>query len=983
MSPNIRFIPADQPFAATLAGHLLHRAGDDPLLLARLRVLLPTRRACRTMREIFLDRSDGRPLLLPRLQPVGDTEEAELALADDPILAQAMLDLPPAMPARRRLILLARAVIRMESAPTGFDQALALAEDLARLLDQMQTRGVGLDALDTLVEGEHARHWEITTRFLRVLSEVWPAILAAEGMIDAADRRDRLLRLTAAHWRASPPHLPVIAAGATGTIPAIAGLLAVIAELPLGMVILPGLDAGIDAADWAALEPTHPQAGLKNLLATLGIDRSDIAPLDGAGASARVTLAREMMRPAATSGQWSALADQGASLAPALMNLTRCDCADIEEEAKVIALIFRATLERPGRTAALVTPDRELARRVAGLCRRWGLAIDDSAGRPLKETPAGHFLRLVGRCGATRLAPVDLLALLRHRHCAPAAAGRAAVAALEKHALRGSKPPPGFAGLRQRLAQAERRKAHAMDEIEDARRLVDRLQEALDTLLRLCGSGAHPASLWLDCHLRAVEALGPRGDDGASLLWQGEDGEAAAALLADLAGQADILPPLDAAGWMATLTRLMGIEALRPRYGTHARLAILGRLEGRLIQADTVVMGSLNEGMWPAEPSPDPFLSRPMRRQAGLPPPEEAIGEAAHDFVQNFCAGTIVMTRSLRQGGAPTTPSRWLQRLDTVLLAADAGLRPDGGSWIALARGMDRPEVVRGIQRPAPCPPVAARPRNLPVTAIANWLNDPYSVYAKYILDLKPLEPLERAPDAASRGLFLHAVLNDFVAAHRDTLPPDAARVLRDLGDLHLRDLADGSGFWMYWLPRFDRIVGWIVGHEAEWRGLARNVAVEVRGETVLQGPAGPFTLTARADRLDRLAAGGMAVIDYKTGSGWSSSGMKTGREPQLPLEGLILERGGFPGQAGPVRYLGYWKLTGGAVEGEIEALAGDDAAAAVASSLAGLEALIAAYDDPGRAYLSLPDPRRAPRFQDYAHLARVQEWTVAGEAEE
>jgi ATP-dependent helicase/nuclease subunit B len=352
--------------------------------------------------------------------------------------------------------------------------------------------------------------------------------------------------------------------------------------------------------------------------------------------------------------------------------------------------------------------------------------------------------------------------------------------------------------------------------------------------------------------------------------------------------------------------------------------------------------------------------------------------------VQGFLAKTVVLTRSLRQDAAPTVPARWLQRLDTVLQAARIDPARLGQSEIpglALARAMDRADDVRPASRPAPSPPVASRPRELPVTAIETWLQDPYAIYAKYVLKLRKLDPLERSPDAAARGMFLHDVLNDFITAHKTELPADAARILTDLGHKHFENLADDSGFWRYWLPRFDRIASWLAGHEAAWREQARPGIVETKGQIMLQGPQGPFTLTARADRIDHLKAGGAAIIDYKTGGAWAAKAMIEGKAPQLPLEGLILDHNGFPGIAGPASLLTYWKLTGGPEAGKPTSIEGDDVRAAIDNAKAGLEALIAAYDDPSMPYFSLPDPERKPRFQDYAQLARVQEWSVADDA--
>lgn len=993
MTQSVFNIPSGVPFARSLAAGLLAEARGDPLALTRVRVLLPTRRACRVARDAFLRQSGGRPLLLPRLQPLGDVEEEELAigLAGRRLMAD-IAALPPAMPPLRRRLLLARLVGQAKDFSAGQDLALVLADDLGRLMDQVHTEGLDFSALPALVDEKFAAHWQKTTEFLEILSKAWPAILQEEGAIDAADRRNRLLRLLAAHWAESPPQGEIVAAGSTGSIPAAADVLGVVARMERGRLVLPGLDQAMDEAGWAAIDDTHPQATLKTLLDQIGCPRAAVRPwlflTDDSQASRRI-LASELMRPAATTDRWNALSAMRSEISQALNGIERLDCETQEDEARAIALIFRKTLEEDGKTAALVTPDRRLARRVIAACRRWGLVVDDSAGQPLHETGTGLYLRLVAQACIGHLSPGALLAMLRHDLCSMGLDhGRLEylTGCAERTLLRGPKPPPGFAGLRNRAVSRLAERPGNAAETKHALDLVNGLEPALSPLLELCDGAEHPAELWVRHHLQAAETLAASADKaGTDRLWQGDAGEAAARFFAGLLEQSAVLPPFDAEGYLSALTVLMAGVTVRPRYGTHPRLAILGQLEARLLHADTVILGGLNEGVWPPDPGHDPWMSRPMRKAFGLPPPERSIGLAAHDFVQGFCAQHSVLTRCLRLDNAPTTPARWLQRLDTVLQASGIGLPAPSVPWDSLAAAMDRSAVPAPCRRPEPRPPLDRRPAALPVTQIETWLQDPYSIYAKYILGLRRLDDLERAPDASSRGMFLHHVLNDFARDYPDALPEDAARVLTDRGYRHFQSLMDDSGFWRYWLPRFGRIAHWLARHESKWRQTAKPVKTEVAGAVALDAAGGPFTLTARADRIDRMKAGGYAIIDYKTGgAGLSAAAMKNGRAPQLPLEGLILNGGGFgEGARGRTDYLGYWKLTGGVREGDEITITGEDVDAAIEAARQGLMALILAFRDPATPYLSLPDPERVPRFQDYAHLARVQEWSVADDAAE
>ncbi|MBI1206419.1 MAG: double-strand break repair protein AddB [Azospirillum sp.] len=984
-------IPAGVPFVDALASGILDRVGHEPLALAGCTVLLPTRRACRSLREAFLRRADGKPLLLPMLSPLGDIDAEGIGLQEEalPGLTEA-LTLTPALSGLRRQLLLTRTILAMPDIGRTPAQAARLAADLARLLDEVQTERLGFDRLARLVPDEHAEHWQITLAFLGILTERWPELLAEQGAVDPAQRRNRLLAAQAALWRQLPPAGWVIAAGSTGSIPATADLLKVVAGLPLGAVVLPGLDQDSDDPSWQRLEETHPQWGLARLLRHLEIDRAAVrlwqaeaAPADPPGAgvtqAARRRLIAEALRPAATTEEWRALAGIEAR---ALDGLTRLDCPGAREEAGVIALLMRQTLETPGKTAALITPDRALARRVAGALGRWGIATDDSGGVPLAETAVGSFLRLAAAAVAERYAPVPLLALLKH----PLAAGgqaaaefRASVRALERAVLRGPRPDQGITGLLAALAEVE---DDRFDDDSARPRLIlwvqglERLLAPLDAALTV---GGDLASL-LRGHIAAVEALAASDDQGgANRLWRHDDGEAMAALVAELAAAAGDFPDVSGTDYPALFEVLLAGRVVRPRFGRHPRLTILGPLEARLLRADRVILGGLNEGTWPAEPPVDPWLSRPMRRDFGLPAPERQVGLAAHDFAQLAAAPEVILTRALRVDGTPTVPSRWLSRLDAVLRAAglDGRIDQDTAHWLAWLRALDEPAAVTPIAPPEPRPPVAARPRQLSVTEIETWMRDPYAIYARHVLGLRALEPIAADPGALERGQFIHQALEAFVRAWPGAMPADALDALLGCGRAAFGDLLARPEVWAFWWPRFERIARWFVEFERGRRATIRPLATEAGGRIEFDGRAGPFRLIAKADRIDRLPDGGLMIIDYKTGAIPSPAEIALGFAPQLPLEAAIAETGGFgTALSGPVAALAFWRLGGGDPAGEEKPVKGD-LAALTEQAHGGLERLIWVFDDPATPYRSQPRPSQAPRFSDYEHLARVQEWSA------
>ncbi len=980
-------IPAGVAFADALAAGLLERAEPDPLALAEMLVLLPTRRACRTLREAFLRRSKGRPILLPRMRPLGDLDADELLFAD-PTSAEGLgdLDLPPTIAPLRRRLLLAQ-LIRASRGPTHgpgalpADQALGLADALASLLDQVHTERLDFAKLADLAPDAFAAHWQITLDFLRVITENWPAILADEGAVDPADGRNALLTAQALAWRNNPPGFPVIAAGSTGSIPATADLLACIRDLPQGAVVLPGLDRSLPDDANERLEPPHPQHGMVRLLHGLGLTPSQVGEWPLAAdlappSAARAQLVNLAFAPATETDRWLTTEIDAPA---ALRGVRRLDAASPQAEAAAIALALREVLETPGRTAALVTPDRDLGRRVAAELGRWGIEIDDSGGLPLDRTAVGGFLRLI-LVAADEPTSSDLLALLKHPLCAlgqDPSVLRRLVRRLEINLLRGE-PAQALPDLAVRVETWRMKKpGPARDAVLAMVRTLQAMLQPLSVLLKrancLLGELVEAQGV-------AAEALAATNhQQGWERLWLGDAGEAAAGFLAELTEDAASFGAIDGQDYTDLVDRLLASVVVRPRFGRHPRLAVLGPLEARLQRADLLILGGLNEGTWPAAPAPDPWMSRPMRAQFGLPPHERRIALAAHDFVQAFMAPEVLLTRAQRAGGAPTVPARWLQRLDATL-AAQTGeghkiaSADDIAAWID---AIDHPDAADPSCRPDPRPPVAARPRRLSVTEVPTLRRNPYGIYAKRILNLRELDPLDPEPGPADFGSIVHASVERLARewSMRPLLDPRAR--LLEIGREQFGALTEQPGVATFWWLRFERLAHRFVLAEADRRADIGETWVEISGSLGFDAPGGAFQLTGKADRIDRLTDGGLAIIDYKTGAPPGQKDVTNGFEPQLPLEAAIAASGGFPDlPAAPASQLLYWRLAGrGKADKPTDAAKPEAIPRLPGEALAGLQRLIAAFDQEATPYLATP-PGPWSRFDAYEHLARADEWS-------
>jgi ATP-dependent helicase/nuclease subunit B len=955
--PKVFSIAASLPFAETLARGLIAQLGAerDPLALADSTIYLPTRRAARTFADNFA-RVLGGAALLPEFKPLGDVDDEELLFdaGDDDIA------LPPAIAPMRRQLLLAMLIRRWDAARRGgtfgFAQAASLAYSLGRLMDEMETQGCDLSRIKELAPPSLAAHWEDVVTLLDILHKQWPKILKDERRINPADRRNQLLRALAGKLKSKGP---VIAAGSTGSIPATGELLKAIANLPNGMVVLPGLDRELDEESWAGLDPGHPQYGMKQLLARIGIARTDVVEWDGgAPLVLREMVLRETLRPAPTTDAWRALAESDTGeVADGVRGLALVHTSGPAEEAAVIALALREALETPKRTAALVTPDRTLARRVASEMKRWGVDIDDSAGTPLAHTPPGTFLCLLAEAADAKFAPAPLLSLLKHPFAKIGDASRDNARKLDI-ALRGPRPDAGLAAIRKRAQSA----------------WFDKVADALEELGAALSGGTIDLAQTVRLHLDAAAKLSDEKE-----LWFGEAGEKARLFAEELIEAGSNLPTIEVGAYAPLFHDLVMMVPVRRPYGKHPRLAILGTREARLLSFDFTVLGGLNEGTWPSAAPVDPWFSRPMRSALGLEQPEREIGDTAHDFATLAAGKDVLLTRAVKAEGAPTIASRWVQRLMQLTGGLDLPktiLAPQT-DFIAIHARLEEPKPAPRIRRPAPTPPVEARPRALTVTEIETWLRDPYAIYAKRVLGLRPLDPLDAEIGAMERGSLVHDALEQFVKAFPGALPEDAERHLIAIADAMFRDLP--KSVLALWRPRFVNAARWFVGIERERRTNIAASYLEVDGKRMF----GTFKLYGRADRIDALKSGGAAILDYKTGAPPSNPQVKELLTPQLPLEAAILESGGFDGvPAMEAAELVYIRFAGGAKPGELRPVK-VDAHAIAAEAAEKLTQRIAFFDDPQTPYHSRVRPYRAGVAGDYDHLARVREWSLGGWAED
>ncbi len=988
-APKIYTIDAGQSFVDELAQGLLDRYGTDPLLLSSVTVLLPNRRASRSLREAFLRLGGGKPILLPTMRAIGDIDDGEIEFLGAGLGLDLSQITPPISPLRRQTLL--TKLVEAWRLPGSMDKGLApaqawrLAGELALLIDQVDTACLSFDNLADLVPDSLAAHWNETLQFLQIATQHWPAILEVEGTQDPAAYRDQTLRVYAEILQADADRGPIVAAGSTGSIPATAQLLHTVSRLPQGSVVLPALDLSIDDDVWSVLADSHPQSSMKRLLETLGASRHEVEPWSRASCEhepghKRVQLLRSALLPAATTTQWRDLGFRALTDQDLFGNLAAVVAGSRREEAGAIAVIMREILETPGKTAALVTPDRQLALYVRAALRTWGVTIDDSGGDKAINSLPGRLLGLIAAAVSDGFGPLSTLSLLQHPLVSAGLAREdflAFVRELDQQTLRGVRPAGGLGGI---VAKA---KDHltGLKKDDAAKRaaaafLIKRLEQVVTILQPLEQRLTAPADVaeTLHLHITAAEQLCATDTaSGSENLWRGDSGSVLSEHITSLIDHGDNLLVPSAESYSALFAEMTASVIVRPNWNQHPRLAIWGPLEARLQRADLMILGGLNEGVWPAEPATDPWMSRDMRKQFGLPSHDRRIGQSAHDFILGTSAPEVILTRSEKTDGTPTVPSRWWFRIEAV-----AGRNiPRATHYLRWAQQMIAPQAVAPVLPPAPKPPVGARPTELSVTQVQELMCDPYALYARKILRLPTLDPLDDAPNAAQKGTLLHEALEVFMATGGAIIGAEGLARLMEVGRETFAPVISQPAVYAFWWPRFERIAKWFVENQQARQETFDPVLIEgwARHSSIFDPAVSEFTLIAKADRIDRnRATGTLEIIDYKTGETPTAKQVEAGYAPQLPLEGWLAAQGAFEGlAAATVEDLVFWKLSGGDPAQETKRPI-KDVPASIEQAALGLKKIVTTFADPNTAYLSNPRPE-ITGYGDYDHLARVKEW--------
>ncbi|WP_353257683.1 double-strand break repair protein AddB [Hyphomonas sp.] len=992
-------IPPGTDFLGSLARELSKSFDlcNRPDALADAIIYVPNRRSARALGlALFNTLGGGGTLLPPDIRALGDLEPDE----PPPVAEASHAALAPVLPATKQLGVLAQLASVFYEREYGRRlppaAAISSARELSRLLEQaaLGEAPVAWTSLPSLVtQAELAVHWEDSTRFLSIITEMWPQWLKENNAADPFERRRQAAEAMAAAWRASPPVAPVIIAGSTGATPAGRQLMRAACDLPLGLVVLPGLDTALSDKARLSVEksPSHPQHALVRTLRALGLSLADVEdwPADASPArnTARRKLVYEALAPADDTADWrETLEDLAresgttpAGLArDALEGLSVIELPNEAAEADAAALLLRGALETAGSKAALVTPDAGLARRVSARLARWGLSVPPSAGQPLGRTQAGSLIALCARWAGDPADPVKLSAVLKH----PFVRDRALGDLIDMHFLRGPRRWASLDDLASFIEAPRENKRHQSFTV-DQQAAAGAFVRRLASLVREAGSDFSAAeTIRIDDGVMRIAVLAGAISE-TPLPWAGEDGAGASTLLQRLNEMGEWLAPvtpMELAELVETECASLTLSLGEPE---HPRLSIWGPLEARLQSAHLIVLAGLNEDVWPEKTAPDSFLPRRFREPLGLPDPDQRLGLSAHDFAQLACSPRVVMLHAARRDDAPAVASRWVWRLRTLV----KGALPDAGASILSGEHGELPAWVHEMQsdgigalaedfkaEPRPTRRPSGWPKRMSVTRIDRLQRDPYSIWAEDVLGLRVLDPMNGPVQANLRGTAVHKAIERF----EDEPGPKTPDVLLDLLGQELRKSGEPETDWLGRQAIWQDVAAWFDGWR-QGRDVSGGLHLEIDGEVEYEIAGQPFVLSAQADRIEIGANGQITIVDFKTGNAPSDPMVLSGFDQQMPLQALIAQKGGFKGvAAAPVAALEYVEFKGKPVarqigRGKSEELTPEKMSA---RAEAGLQKLIAAYRGPGAAFASAPRVQFVKYDYGFNLLARRAEWT-------
>lgn len=952
---NIFNIGYEKSFSDDLVEGIFEKFGKDSSYLSKIKIFLPNRRSVIALREAFLRKSDNQAMLLPAIKPIADIGFEESLIFDE--ISHELLELPTVISDIRCKAILTKLIYKWQCQRLGQPdanviQSVQLADDLKDILQLTKQHQVDLSLIAEILPSDLANHWQSTLEFFSILFSNWEEILKEQGLIDKQTYQYKVLKMLQNAWQTKQPEYPIIIAGSTGSIPVVADFIKAITNLKKGYVVLSGLDCDVDDEIVAHIDESHPQYYLNKLLNHLQTTRNDIENWcsNKLQLSCKNNIIQNIMLPANLSYRWQDIKQDTLDFS----DYEILELDDSYEEAKTVSLILKQALDNPSQTACLVTLDSHLAIKVKSIMCRWDILINDSNGIELKNTSVANFFVLIVDMLQSNYAPIELLSCLKH----PLASfglkkgeQKSLIRKIEKSLLRGARPQ----NILKQIADIYPNIANILDKAKNLHQLLHAPQADLSKII--------------DEHIKFAELLANTDDEsGEIVMWQNDYGEQFKTFLDEFANNAYYLGDFNPVSYLGVFNAFISGIKWRAKYGFHPRVSILTPQEARLQNFDIVIIGGLNEGVWPRTAKIDAWLNNTMRQKLGLPTAQDAIGKSAHDFANVFCSPKVFLTRAKKNGTTQNVASRWLLKTDAIIKITNNQhqVKPKL-DWTKWAKILNNPDKIEYDQLPSPTPDTKYRPKVLSVSTITKLMSNPYEVYASKILNLKPLKKIDEDPTSADFGNIVHEVIDYFTKSYPNGSFDFCLENFMQVGQNEFDRQSISPSLKILWWARFELIAKWFVNQDILRRDQLKEIFSEISGEYEILD----HIITAKTDRIEIYQDNKAKIIDFKTGSIPFKSEVLLGYAPQLVIEALILNKGGFKVQS-TTSDIEYWKLNKVSSINLAYSNKKTNIEQLLVSVEAGITELIAKFSKSSTPYLCYPNPQNRPKFDDYKHLSRI-----------
>jgi ATP-dependent helicase/nuclease subunit B len=935
---------------------------------------MPNRRSANALRTVFLEEIESGSRILPSIEAIGDLDEKAIVLSgvDSDSLLEYLKSQKTSLEIGYRLLLLRETMLNYSH--SSIEQAMGLSKELDVFLRDIENYEIDFSKLDNLVGEDLAIHWQQILDFLKNFGTRWQDLLNKHNIASTYGNRVSSVRFYEKILKKVGLKNPLLMVGNFEPSESTLNLMKTLLKCDNAYLIFKGLENVMTAEECQSIDETHSHFLSEKTLEKLALDKRSMVNLrypeyKTIGNDSLQSLYISMLPPELTY-RW-----QNNDKICELKHIQYIECREIHDELNLIMVYLLDHIAKNGLKNIALVANQELSQRLELLLSYWNIPFNNNYGKKFILHGVVRYLMLIVEVYNENYRANKLLSLLKNnftRFGYDREKLLKNIQLFEEYILHNGVNRNGMESYRVNLRSVENEQTR-----EDLTEFFDRIESYFAIL-----DGKNlPLEKLVQNHLQLAEKLaGSVENDGADILWHSEEsGEKVRELFyGELLLQSKYFGNSNIADYEYILNFLISERSYSDDYSLYPAVNITSVQEAQLINYDLVIIANLNDGANPMNTPPDPWMSRKMRIDLGLPPRETEIGKSYFNLIQLVAQKKVLLTRSRNVDGTPSIKSRFLQRLETMLHCNGLGLATNE----AIVRGFQKYHsfeynLENNIYkvRPQPKPPVNLRPRNLSATNIDLLNLNPYDIYVKKILALKKTNPLEKENIHARVGIILHSIFERYSRDYEKYRRSGSGALALLVKDTLDHSFANDQLLTELYYDRVLETTRYFIELDERSRKENYSITLEDWNECDL-GAGKNFFLSARIDRMEKLN-NSMRIIDYKTGTAPSKTDIICGWRLQLPVEALILSKS-RPGI--DIESLQYWlvkqkncKVT------EIndgEKMRGTNNIILIRELVKKTEEfvmkLVDLFDNEFTGYTAT---NRNSHYSDFNHLSRLEEW--------